>query len=229
MVKRGREIIEVFEKSAPSYDDWYRKPIGVYAFRSELKGLRDLLPSSGLGLDVGAGTGIFAQQLSTDERKIVCIEPSLGMLKEAKKRNLQVIAATAETFPLRPMIIDFAYMVTVIEFLPEPLKALRAIGESLKEDATLVILFINKESSWGEHYSKLAEKGDPIFSHARLYTLGDMCSLFERACYDPQEFLGTLTASPDEPGEEVKLVPISSGAGVILIKARKKRIRNPIG
>lgn len=228
-MKREREIIEVFEKSSPSYDDWYRKPIGVYAFRSELKGLRDLLPSSGLGLDVGAGTGIFAQQLSTDERKIVCIEPSLGMLKEAKKRNLPVIAAIAETFPLRPMIMDFAYMVTVIEFLTEPLKALRTISEGLKEDATLVILFINKESSWGEQYSKLAEKGDPIFSHARFYTLGDMCSLFERASYDPQEFLGTLTSSPDEPGEEVKLVPVSSEVGVILIKAMKKCIRNTTG
>ncbi|HDJ21628.1 MAG TPA: class I SAM-dependent methyltransferase [Candidatus Bathyarchaeota archaeon] len=87
-MKSTREIIEIFENASASYDEWYGKPVGVYAFRSELVGLEALLPHSGLGIDIGAGTGIFAKYLSTDERSIVCLDPSSGMLKEAKKRGI---------------------------------------------------------------------------------------------------------------------------------------------
>jgi len=220
-VEKVREIIGSFERAAASYDDWYRKPGGVHALRSELKGLEALLPTSGLGVDVGAGTGIFAKHISTKERYVLNIDPSPEMLKEAEKRDLPAVLATAEASPLRSRTLDFAYMVTVIEFLPEPFKALRSIGEILKENAPLVILIINREGSWGRLYSELAEKGDPIFSHARLYNLGEVCSLLTGAGYVPQGFVGTLTASPDEVVGEVKLVPITPDAGVILIKARK--------
>ena len=216
-----REIIEVFEKAATSYDEWYRSPIGSYAFRSELKGLEALLPPLGVGIDVGAGTGIFAKHLSTGGRCVVCLDPSPGMLKEAEKRHLSAIIAAAEVSPIRHGSLDFAYMVTVIEFLADPIQALRSVGAVLKEEATLVILTINRESSWGEHYSKLAEKGDPIFSRANLYELGDVCSFLDKAGFELEKSVGTLTASPNEPEGEYELVPVSPGVGVILIKAKK--------
>jgi hypothetical protein len=84
-----------------------------------------------------------------------------------------------------------------------------------------VILTINRESSWGEHYSKLAEKGDPIFSRANLYELGDVCSFLDKAGFELEKSVGTLTASPNEPEGEYELVPVSPGVGVILIKAKK--------
>ncbi len=220
-MKSTREIIEIFENAAASYDEWYGKPVGVYAFRSELVGLEALLPHSGLGIDIGSGTGIFAKYLSTDERSVVCLDPSQGMLKEAKKRNLPSIIAMAEASPIRRGSLDFAYMVTVLEFMPEPLKSLYSVNKILREDATLVILLINRDSSWGEHYSKLAEKGNQIFSRAKLYTLSEVSSLLKKAGFDPVESVGTLTASPDEPEEEYQLVPIRRGVGVILIKAKK--------
>jgi SAM-dependent methyltransferase len=117
--------------------------------------------------------------------------------------------------------LDFAFTVAVIEFLTDPVKALRSISVTLKEDAPLVILLINRESTWGEQYSKQAEKGDPIFSHARLYTEGEASSLIEKAGFELLEIMGTLTASPDEPIKEYKLVSVKQGVGVILIKARK--------
>jgi len=220
-MKSRRETIEIFENASASYDEWYGKPVGVYAFRSELIGMEAFLPHSGVGIDIGAGTGIFAKHLSTDERRVVCLDPSPGMLKEAKERNLPAIIATAEASPIRIGSVDFAYMVTVLEFLPEPSKALHSVGEILREDAPLVILLINRDSSWGEHYSKLAEEGDPIFSSARLYTLGEVSSLLKGAGFEAVESVGTLTASPDEAGGEYELVPIGRGVGVILIKAKR--------
>jgi len=216
-----RRIRKVFEEAAASYDDWYSRPIGVYAFRSELRGLEALLPSSGVGVDVGAGTGVFAEHLSTEERSLVCLDLSPNMLREAGRRRLPSILASAESLPLRRECLGFAYMVTVLEFLPNPLKALQSVGAVLKDDAPLVILMINRDSPWGDHYAKLAEKGHPIFSNARLYTLDEVSSLLEKAGYEIAETAGTLTAPPDGPEQECKLVPFRRGVGVILVKARK--------
>ncbi len=216
-----RRTIRVFENTADTYNDWYYKPIGSYAFQSELKGLKKLLPLTGIGVDIGAGTGIFAEQLTTDQRKIICIDPSPKMLIKANKRQLETIIAVAEKLPIVPRSIDFAYMVTVLEFLTEPLKAIKSIRDILKENSSLVILFINQESAWGERYSKQAMVGDPIFSHARIYKLEEVCALLKSSNYDPEEFVGTLTAPPDKPGKEVELVPVSPETGAIFLKARK--------
>ena len=48
-----------------------------------------------------------------------------------------------------------------------------------------------------------------------------MCALLKRSNYDPEEFIGTLTAPPDKPGKEVELVPVGPETGAIFIKARK--------
>lgn len=213
-------IISIFEKAASSYDEWYKKPMGVYAFQSELKGLEFLLPHSGLGCDIGAGTGIFAKNLLSEDRTVLCLDPSAMMLKKAKKRNLPSILATTEALPLRSKSLDFAYMITVIEFLHNPLKALLSIGEALKHDAPLIIEFINRDSPWGDMYFKEAERGDPIFSNARLYTLIEIRSILESAGYVVLDQLSALTSPPDKPSKRVKLASVSSNAGIIIVKAK---------
>jgi len=215
-------IIGVFEKAAATYDDWYGKPMGVYAFRSELNGIVALLPPSGVGVDIGAGTGIFAKHLSSEERTVICLDPSPKMLEKAVEKNLIAVLATAEDIPLRCGSMDFAYMVAVMEFLPDPLEALRSIGSVIRLDAPLVIVFINRESPWGELYSKLAEGGDLIFRCARLYTLQEVCHFLQDEGYEPIEIVGTLAASPYEPSDKINLVPVTSSTGVILVKAGKK-------
>ena len=220
----ARRIIGAFEKTADTYDDWYHKPIGSHAFKSELKGLKKLLPLTGTGVDIGAGTGIFAEQLTTDQRKIICIDPSTEMLKAANRRQLETIMAVSEALPIKLESIDFSYMVTVFEFLPEPSLTLESIRDILKDDSPIVILFINQESSWGERYSEQAKRGDPIFSHAKIYKLEEVVAMLKASNFDPEEIVGTLTAPPDKPGREVELVPAGPETGVILIKARKREI-----
>jgi ubiquinone/menaquinone biosynthesis C-methylase UbiE len=217
-----RKTIEIFEEEAVSYDEWYCKPIGLYALRSELKGLDAMLPLSGLGLDVGAGTGIFAKYISTEARSIICLDPSPEMLKKTRKRNLPSIIAVVEALPVRKKSLKFAYMVTVLEFLSNPLVALSSIGEMLVESAPLVILMINRESSWGEFYSKLAAKGHRIFSNAKLYTFSEVSLLLKKAGFKLLESLGTLTTPPNGPPGDYKLVPIGRGEGIIVIKAIRR-------
>jgi ubiquinone/menaquinone biosynthesis C-methylase UbiE len=218
------EIVNIFEKAASSYNEWYRKPMGVYAFQSELKGLESVIPHSGIGCDIGAGTGIFAKNLLREERIVLCLDLSSMMLKEAKKENLPSILAPIEALPLRTRSLDFAYMITVIEFLTNPIKALLSIRYALKHDAPLIIEFINRDSPWGEMYSKKAEEADPIFRNARLYTLKEICLLLDRAGYVTLDILGTLTSPPDKPSERIDLTSVGSNSGVIIIKAKNSSV-----
>lgn len=217
------EPIKAFDKAADTYEDWYRRPKGAEIFLSELRGLEALLPASGLGAEIGAGTGIFAEHLTSEERWVVCIDPSTGMLEHAARKGLPAILAAAEGCPLKQESLDFAYMVTVLEFLSDPVETLHLVGEALKTNAPLVTLTINRESPWGDLYAEKAEEGDLIFRHARLYTFKEVLTFLADAGYEPLETLGTLTTAPDEPEGEIRLVPAGPDAGVVLTKACRKR------
>ena len=92
-----------------------------------------------------------------------------GMLSKAAQRNLVSIIAVAEAIPFRSEVLDFAYFVTVIEFLADPHEALISVKGALKTGAPLVTLTINRGSPWGKLYEEKAEEGDPIFGQSRLY------------------------------------------------------------
>ncbi len=217
-----REIVRVFDKASPTYDDWYDGGTGARVFAAELKGLETLLPAGGLGAEVGSGTGVFAEKLSSRGRDVVCIDPSPGMLSVAVERGLSSILGVGEALPVRGGALDFAYMVTALEFVGDPLGVLTSLGHALKEGAVLVTLTINRGSAWGMYYTEKAEKRDPIFSRATLYEMDEVKALHERADY---VYVGALSALPDPPSAEdagVGLLPPDPNAGVALIKSMKK-------
>ena len=216
------EVVKVFDRAASVYEDWYRERIGAQVLTAELRGLEALLPGRGLGVEVGAGTGIFAERLSTGSRGVVCVDPSPGMLSKAAQRNLVSIIAVAEAIPFRSEVLDFAYFVTVIEFLADPLEALMSVGGALKTGASIVTLTISRSSPWGKLYEEKAEEGDPIFRQSRLYEMDEVRALHASAGYLYREALSTLTNPPSAEDVGTGLVPADSDNGVVLIKSVKK-------
>lgn len=217
-----REIVRVFDRASPTYDDWYGEGKGAQVFTAEFKGLDTLLPAVGLGVEVGSGTGVFAEKLKALRRNVICIDPSPGMLSAATERGLSSILGVGEALPVRGGSLDFAYMVTVIEFVGDPYGVLISLRHALKEGAVLVTLTINRGSAWGIYYLEKAEKSDPIFSHATLYEMDEVKELHERADY---AYVGAVSALPDPPWAEdvgVGLIPPDPNAGVALIKSVKK-------
>lgn len=215
------ETINVFDRASDAYEDWYRQPMGVQVLAAELKGLEALLPREGLGVDIGAGTGIFAERLSSEGRDFVCLDPSPGMLEKAAQRGLRSILGTGEYLPIRHGSLDFAYLVTVIEFLSCPLKALRSIKDAMKRDAPLVTLTVNRGSPWGKFYTELAGKGDPIFGHARLYEIEEVEALLKEAGLELWNALSTLTKPPGAEDVGSELIRPDPSAGVVLLKSKK--------
>jgi SAM-dependent methyltransferase len=216
------EVAKVFDRAASVYEDWYRERIGAQVLTAELRGLEALLPERGLGVEVGAGTGVFAERLSTGWRDVICVDPSPGMLSKAAQRNLVSIIAVAEAIPFRSEVLDFAYFVTVIEFLADPLEALMSVKGALKTGASLVTLTINRSSSWGKLYEEKAEEGDLIFQRSRLYEMNEVRALHVRAGYEYREALSTLPNPPSAEDVGTELLPPDPINGVVLIKSMKK-------
>jgi len=213
------DAIRAFDLVAVTYDDWYNHPQGRQVFDAELKAVDMHIPKEGIGLELGAGTGIFAEHLTGVRRTVVCLDPSGEMLKKAAERGMASVLGVGEALPLRVGVLDFTYMVTVLEFLDEPAAVLGEIRETAKEGAELTILFINSESSWGDFYRDIGSKGDPVFRHARLYTMVEVEALMTVSGYSVTERAGTLTTQPMETEVEGAITEPSSENGVIVLRA----------
>jgi SAM-dependent methyltransferase len=201
------------------YDDWYNHPQGRQVFDAELKAVDLHIPKEGIGLELGAGTGIFAEHLSGVGRTVLCLDPSREMLKKAAGRGMASVLGVGDALPLRRGVLDFTYMVTVLEFLDEPVAVLGEIRETAKRGAGLTILFINSESAWGDLYRDIGSKGDPVFSHARLYTMVEVEALFTVSGYSVTERAGTITTEPVETEVGGEITEPSSQNGVIVLRA----------
>jgi ubiquinone/menaquinone biosynthesis C-methylase UbiE len=211
-----------FDGVASGYDDWYLGSKGRQVFEAERRAIDAMLPSVGVGLEIGAGTGVFAESLTDAGRSVICLDLSRGMLVHAKRRNLPSILASASALPLRGGVFAFAYLVTVIEFLSEPVDVFREAGGVLREGAPLVTLFINPNSPWGELYTRMREDGDPVFSYAKFYRLDQVEKMLLEAGIEPEQAIGALSFGPleAEAGDELALP--TSGVGVILVKGMRK-------
>jgi SAM-dependent methyltransferase len=215
------DIIEAFDLSALKYDAWYETPKGRQVLETELKSLDDLIPGTGVGVEIGAGTGIFAENLTSDARTIVCIDPSIGMLRRASERELHAVLAPGERPPLRDRCLGFAYLVTVLEFVEEPSAVLEGAKGALRDGSPVLVLTINRESPWGELYERLRDEGNPIFAVARLYGFEEARAFIEAAGLDVAEAFGTLTSGPNEPEAGDGRVLPGSPAGIFLFRAIK--------
>ena len=213
------DAVRAFDLVAGSYDDWYNHPQGRQVFDAELQAVDLHLPKEGIGLELGAGTGIFAEHLTGAGRTIVCLDPSKEMLKKAADRGMASMLGVGDALPLRVGVLDFTYMVTVLEFIDEPVAVLREVRETAKVGAGLTFLFINSESSWGDLYRNIGSKGDPVFRHARLYTMAEVEALITVSRYSVTERAGTLTTEPMETEVGGAITEPSRQNGVIVLRA----------
>jgi len=215
-----RDAVRAFDSAAGGYDDWYRHPQGAQVLKAELDALERLIPSSGLGLELGAGTGVFAHGLTGPDRVIVCLDPSMEMISRAAGRGLPSVVGVGDRLPFRGGSLDFTYMVTVLEFLGDPAAVFREVRAAAKAGSPLAVMFINPESPWGRFYVEIGSRGDPVFRHALLRSLGEAEALLREAGYAVEEVLGTLTTGPMEPEVGAELRTGCEGCGVIAVRAR---------
>lgn len=147
--------IAPFEAHTQRYERWFTRHDAAY--RSELAVLRELMPESGLGLEVGVGTGRFAAPLGVE----FGLDPSLRMLRHARRRGIRVVCGVAEALPFRDAVFDRVLIVTTLCFVDDARAMSMEAARVLRPGGSIVIGFIDRTSHLGMQYQ--AHKHENVF------------------------------------------------------------------
>ena len=207
--------IDVFEKHAQEYDEWFDENKAVY--ESEILALKALIPKGDTGLEVGVGTGRFAAPLGIR----MGVEPAKAMADIARKRGIDVHEAMAEALPFDDESFDFVLMVTTICFLENPLQALKEAKRVLKPGGHIFIGMIDRNSPPGREYErkKITSK---FYKYANFYSADQVLNWLRSLDFGQIVIRQTIFKSP---GEISAVEPFEEGhgKGAFVVIAAKKR------
>lgn len=208
---------EIFNKHVADYEAWYDNYPEV--FQSELAAIREQLnklPENIRGIEVGVGTGRFAQPLGIKEG----VEPSEEMAKKAVKRGVEIITGFAENLPYSDLQFDFVLFVTICHLNNIKL-AIQQAHRVLKHKGALIIAFLDKDKAVAQQYIENRQRST-FFRKATFYTAKYITKVIEDAGFKNLEFNQTLFGDLDNI-EKVQLPKPDHGEGsFIVVKAIKK-------
>ncbi len=159
-----------FDTQLPAYESWFIKHEAV--FLSELAAIRQVLPEKAKGVEIGTGSGIFAESLGIKEG----VEPSAAMRQKALERNIQALDAVAENLPYSDAGYDFALMVTTLCFVDDPARVLSEVCRILKPGGALILAYVDKDSPLGIQYLQNKEQS-LFYREATFFTTEEIFSL----------------------------------------------------
>ena len=206
-----------FKEHVAEYEAWYERYPAVY--QSELTAIKQQmlkLPTNIHGIEVGLGTGRFAEPLGIKEG----IEPVLEMAELAAKRGIEIVQGRAEKLPYRDMHFDFVLFVTICH-IDDLIIALNEAQRVLKRGGSIIIGFLDREQVIARSY--LAKRDHSRFyKNARFYTVDRVIKLLNNAGFHELEFLQTLFDELDDI-EEIQSPKEGHGEGsFVVVKAVKK-------
>jgi ubiquinone/menaquinone biosynthesis C-methylase UbiE len=177
--------INPFDIYPDEYENWFID--NKIIFQSELLALKQVVPIEKKGVEIGIGSGIFAEKLDIK----FGIDPSEKMLEYAKNRNLIVEKGFAEKLPYTDKSFDFAVFITSICFIKNPHEALKEAYRILKGNGIIIIAFIDKNSSIGKTLEKQKQESK-FYKNANFYSVKEMISLIEQNDFEIMTICQTL-------------------------------------
>jgi ubiquinone/menaquinone biosynthesis C-methylase UbiE len=205
---------QVFDSIADSYDRWYDSPGGRAIFEAEVACLRSLIGEvRGRWLEVGVGTGRFAEALGISEG----LDPAPHMLEIAARRGIKVHSGVAENLPFAEDSFDGMLLALALCFVADAHEALMECRRVLRPGGRLALGVVPAESAWGRAYIEKAAKGHPVYSGARFRTTEEVVTLVEGVGFRLVESASALFWNPGDPPPPESRVEkgMSAGAGFV--------------
>jgi len=205
-----REIVDHFEKTWKSYDEWFETHKALY--QSELAALKKVVPP-GAGLEIGAGTGRFAAPLGVR----FGLDPAIHMIRLAKNRGLLAVQGLGESLPFKDECFDFVQIVFVIEFVDDLVLFLREAVRTIRRNGACILGFIDRESPWGQYYAR-----DP--SHRRHFhppSPQEVLDIFNKIGLEFREACQTLFQPPPDLNKKENPRRGFGRGGFVVLKATK--------
>ncbi len=202
----------LFDQNTLEYDQWFDKHSFVY--QSEILAIQQAIPKNKTGIEIGVGTGRFAEPLNIK----FGVEPSENMARLAEQRGITVYRAYAENLPIDDTSFDFVLMVTAICFLSDIPKAFSEVYRILKPQGEIILAIVDKNSDLGKKYEK--EKSEnKFYKDAHFHSTQEITELLKQANFKSFSYRQTLTKA-----SENKIEQPTQGFGkgsFVVIKATK--------
>ncbi len=187
-----------FDDLAADYERWFVE--NNIIFQTELLALKQAIPPWKTGVEIGIGSGIFAEKLGVRYG----IDPSESMLGYARKRGLDVQKGIAENLPYDSESFDFAMFITALCFVNNPEQAINEAYRILKINGEVIVAIIDRETRFGEFLEKGKEKSR-FYKYAQFYSAPEIVNLLERHNFKMSAIIQTLadpaTFSVESPEE----------------------------
>jgi SAM-dependent methyltransferase len=205
---------EPFDRHGADYDAWFDSH--QWAFLSEVEALRGFLPTQGEVLEVGVGTGRFAQALGVRWG----VDPSPVMRAWSHWRGIRAFDGAGEALPFENERFSAVLMVTTICFLDDVDQALLESHRVLKRDGVFVTGFIEAKSDLGRLYQE--QQGESRFyGEARFWSAPDLVSAVMRAGFAPPRIAQTLFHPPNSL-RQIEPTKPGFGEGSFVVFAAEK-------
>lgn len=212
--------VNPFDTEAVRYDRWFDSPRGRSIFALEvacLEGLRG--EPRGRWLEVGVGTGRFAQALGVEEG----VDPSQAVLRLARRRGVRTVRARGENLPYPDAAFDGILMVVTICFLADPEATLRECRRVLKPAGSLLLGLVPADSPWGRLYARKGREGHLFYSSARFYTCEQVITLAREGGFSFEGARSCLFSPPEGPLTDLSIREgVLSDAGFVALRFSTK-------
>ena len=205
---------KAFDEHLEEYEDWFVQ--NQFAFRSEVNAIRQMMPENTEVIEVGVGSGLFAEKLGIKEG----IEPSAEMGEKARRRGIHVIRAVGENLPYPDKSKEAVLMVTTVCFLDDVEKAFHEVNRVLKDQGVFLLAFVDKDSQRGEIYLK--HKHENIFYRdAVFYSTNELHKILLNTGFNLDSICQTVFGKLENIKKVQNIVSGHGRGGFVVLKALK--------
>lgn len=118
-----------FDRIANIYDSTRWSGIPSEVMKRILTSIRDAFKDCHLVLDVGIGTGRFAEFLKGTGLTVVGVDVSLSMMRQARQKGIKdLVRADARLLPFRDQSIDGSLMIHVLHLVHDWVNVIHEVG-----------------------------------------------------------------------------------------------------
>ncbi|MDD3627011.1 MAG: class I SAM-dependent methyltransferase [bacterium] len=209
--------VEIFNEFSEEYDKWFEE--NEFIYKSELEAVKQFVPLTGIGLEIGVGSGRFAGPLGIKTG----IEPSKAMAELARKRGIQVLETVAEELFFEDESYDYVVMIVTICFVKDPVLALKEAHRVLKPGGNLIIGFIDKDSFFGKIYQE-KKKDHKFYKEVTFYSASQIIIWMRKLGFSNISVNQTLFKKPKEITAVEPVKPGFGTGGFVVISGRKNKL-----
>lgn len=179
------------------YESWY-ETAGRRADRLEKVLLKQLVvgfPHAHTLLEVGCGTAHFTRWFSKLGLQAVGLDLSPAMLAEARRLGSPpCVEGEALALPFPDGAFDLAALITTLEFVADPVQALREAMRVVRSGLILGVLNRHSLLAW-----QLRRSEAPLWQAARFFTPAELVHLAQRAARSDVDIVWRTTLWPIWP------------------------------